>query len=503
MKEGYKKIPYTNIPNLEIDQFNSRTLKAIYAKLVRDYEGFFVSLQRLYGPSRQRKEVDNVLSNVRKAIALLRNIISTGVANKEDAETLVANIEEINKSKDYYIEQSKSVQALSERVSKVAETTGISLEDLTVTKDIVRKGMRQARVGRVSGAQARVLRGAFPETRRIAGGLARGVATAALGPFTPIAGMAYGITKDILGLGRQVGRFGFERARERKAYGLERELRPLSYAAPSEELERVVSARRRGLPLERYGVGRRVSSRQSKEEAVAPLMYFFDKKAHKAKWTRTVLKWIKESAQPKRGIFGGLLKGVGLAGAAVFAGAELYRLAKVTKEYIDVVKNVRDFEKKQAKVIQKQEEKAAKTTIFGKTREEREAAKRAGLVYRQVRQEKYEEEAKELSFTNLFRQWKTGAAGIAKAGAIMVGLGGRTEFTPSGLAPMLAPRETPQHLESIKVQREMLSAINNVAEEVRKEKELPAIRQAGLGNRFDSGDALLNSLSNGALDIED
>jgi len=537
-KKKFKKEFQTyRIPSIEIDRFNIQTLKAIYVKLVRDYVGFFVSLQKLYGQSKQRKRIDETVGKIRKTVTFLRYVLNAGTITKEDAEILTNDIEEINKDKDYFLEQAQDVRSLRERVSKVSETTGISPEDLNITKGIVEKGAKQARE-RVGARKPSVFRGAMPETRKTIKGLAGGVATAALGPFTPLASMAYGTAKDVLGLGQRAGRFATEKVREGRQQRLEKQLRPFAYGAPPKELEQISTERGRGLslggirgvsPLRGQSV-RGVSTRRSREESVSSLMYFFDKKAHKAKWTRTVLKWIKESAKTKKGgIFGGLLSGIknllpaiaavglalgkaGLAGAvAAFTAVELYRLTKLTGEYFDVLKNVKDFRKKQVEVLARQEQKVAGRAIFAETPEERQAAKKGRDVFQQARQEILEKEAKSWKPQNLIKQWKTGAVGVKtgvsglfEAGVTKLGLRPRTDFAPSGVLPsMEAPREASQSTESVKIQKESLSVLKNVEEAIKKDREVPAIRQPGLGDMYDSGTPLLNEAASGGLTIED
>lgn len=509
MDKRFRKISY-----IDVDQFSMRTLKAVYTKLVRDYMGFFGSLQELYGQSKQRKRIDDTFSKVKKTVIFLRNILVVGTISKKEAEILASDIEKINEDKDYFVEQAQNIYSFKERISKVAEITGISLEDLSITREAVRKGVKQARtqVRIARRRRAPILRGAMPETRRITKGLVGGMGVAALGPFAPIAGMGYGIARDILGLGRRVGRFGIERVRERRMRGLERGLQPLAQNVPLETLERMRTRRGVAPYLGRYGAGR-VSPRRSKEEAVSALTYFFDKKAHKAKWTRMVLKWIKESSKPKRGMLGGLISSfknllpilaavglalgkAGLIGAVtVFTGVELYRLTKLTREYYDVLKNVKDFQEKQIRVLAKQEERVAGTVIFGKTERERQVARRARKVYQQAEQKRLYEEA-----TSGF--WNRGLSGVI----IKYFAPSPTETPLSTLPPIEVSRRSSQFSDistSLEVQEKMLEAINNVAEEIKREKEVPAIRQAGLGNIYDSTGDLLNEQASGNLTIED
>lgn len=293
---------------LAVDKFNTRVLRALSTKLSRDYLGFFGSLSKLYTKGEQKKKLNSVVGRVRKSITLLDNMISAAKVSEDDVENLLADVEEINKSRDYFLAQAEQNRSLEGKIQKATEATGVSPQDLNITKEIIRKGAAQVRRRTREGA-APFLKRTMPGTIGLGAELGKGALAAALGPFAPIAGMAGTILKGIAGVGAGIR----EKRQLRREEKLAGRIAPMAQGFEPSVFERL-RAKRAGQPLAAGfgGVARRTPfRRQSKEEMVFPLTYFFDKKAHKAKWTKEVLSRFKKLEKGiSRTRDGGLFKGL-------------------------------------------------------------------------------------------------------------------------------------------------------------------------------------------------
>lgn len=301
---------YYHYPSpIAIDRFNTRVLQALSTKLSRDYLGFFGSLAKTYTRGEQKKKLDSTVGMIKKSIVLLENMISMNRVSRNDVKNLVEYVEEINRSRDDFLLQAEQNKSFEAKMQKVSDVTGISPQDLSMTKEIITKGAAQVRRRTKEGVLPFIKR-AMPGTLALGGELGRGGAVAALGPFAPIAGMLGTLAKGAWGIGSGI--------RERRQLGqeerLSRQLAPMAESLQTPAFRRM-AARRAEHPFAASfaGLSRRepVPRRRSKEEMVLPLTYFFDKKAHKTKWTKELLDRFKriEKGISKRGdssLFGGL-----------------------------------------------------------------------------------------------------------------------------------------------------------------------------------------------------
>jgi len=321
---------YYHYPSpIAINKFNTQVLRAVSTKLSRDYLGFFGNISKMYMKGELKKEAISTISKVKKSIALLDSMISATAVSKSDMEILMKNVDEINKSKEYFLSQAEQNKSFDVKLQKISETTGISSQDLSITKEIMQKGAAQVRRRTREGA-ASFLKRTMPGTLELAAEGLKGGVTAMMGPFAPIAGMAGTVLKDIWGVGSTL-REGMRTRREEK---LAAQLSPMVGKLKPSTFEKL-GVRRPEQPIisgfrgvqrstqpviDRFReTARRAPLRkQTKEEAVFPLTYFFDKKAHKVKWTKEVLdrfKAMEKKLGLKRdgqtgGIFGGALSGV-------------------------------------------------------------------------------------------------------------------------------------------------------------------------------------------------
>lgn len=297
---------------LAIDKFNTQVLKALSIKLSRDYGNFFKALSDQYtrGPLKKRLIITTTLLD--KSLSILNNMITTTNVSKDEVETLMSNVDEINEDRDYYIEQAEQNKSLSQKIDKVEIETGISSQDLNVTKEIIKKGASQTRRRSREGV-APFLQRTAPDAMHLGAELGKGALGAALGPFAPIAGMVGTMAKGVYGVGKGLR----EKSVARKEAQLSGKLAPMAQSMDRSVLEKVAGARGQGQPIVGgfKGASTRGVTKQSKEQAAAALTYFFDKKAHKAKWTKEMSNRFKtiEKSIRKSGKSGGL-GGFGIAG---------------------------------------------------------------------------------------------------------------------------------------------------------------------------------------------
>lgn len=302
---------------LAIDKFNTQVLKALSVKLTRDYGEFFKNLSELYTKGAMKKRLMSTTSIVDKSISILNSMISSANVSKDEVEILMSNIDEINTDRDFYVEQSKENASLHKKIQKVEETTGVATSDLNVTRDIIKKGAAQTK--------RRTREGAIPFLQRTAPGamslgaeLGRGALGALGGPFAPIAEMAGTMVKGAYGVGKGVR----EKIASHREQSLSGKLAPMVRRMPSSAFEQIAGARKQGQSINKFGgISRRSATqrKRSKEELVMPLQYFFDKKAHKAKWTKEMSSRFKAIEKAIRrmkggkgadGLFGSLTKGI-------------------------------------------------------------------------------------------------------------------------------------------------------------------------------------------------
>jgi hypothetical protein len=279
-------------------------------KLERDYLTFFKNLMEGYGRSKQKDQLQDTINAVNKTAATLESVIAKGSVTKSDATLIMENMDEINAARDYYLDQYEDVKAFRERADKVARNTGISLDDLNATRDIVKGGIRQAMVQTRGGGRRRG-RNRFEETQEIGKELLGGAIGGITGPFTPLVQAAGTVGKEVGGAALDLGWRGvkgfYNMARNR---GDISGLHPVSRGMMTGETP----------PSPAGGIYRR----GDKKKSVEALYGFFNRGAYRAKWTSDLLKATKGGKKGDGGIFDSLLKSItggfdwiktGLAGA--------------------------------------------------------------------------------------------------------------------------------------------------------------------------------------------
>jgi len=502
---------------LGVNQYDLRNLRALRSKLDRDYLGFFEDLSGLYQKSTQKKELQNTIIKIKQTIGLLNSILEGEAIGKKDVDKLISQINDINADKDYFLQKIPEVKAFSDRVNKVTKETGISPKDLNITEGIVKdvaKGTQKAQKEKTGS----FLRRTMPGTLGLAGGLAKGLGTALAGPFAPILGPIVG---DVFRAGKAIS----QKVSERREVGLGEQLRPVGAGISPSRAETISGARREspfvgGFAGKSYrgreavaGRGKKLSS----EDMVRPLTYFFDKKAYRSKWTKELLSRIKNLGGKGRGsLFGGLLgglkgllpiiaavglalgKGAGLAGVSIYTGLKLKELYEVTREYFDVLKNVKDFQEKQHTVLSGIGEKYSGQTMFGKTPEEREAGRRGELQIRKGQEQKYYKEATSGVLGWITKRFVSAPSEIAlekqKNVPTLVKEKGE-DWSREELLTVMKNTETQN--------QKLEDAIRGLSDSVKKDKEFSNIRGGGIGNQFDSADTLLGDRAAGNLTIDE
>jgi hypothetical protein len=518
-----KKREYSFVDIIDVGQFNARTLRAISVKLSKDYLGFFGKLEKLYLKRKQGEIVLNTIHEIKQTLHLLDGIIMNEKVSKEDAKILVDSINRINEDKNYFLEQVQNDGALTNELAQVSEATGISPDDLNITENIVKKGVKQARTSPKKKMLSSVFRGAMPATRGLASNLAGGLGVAALGPLAPIANMGWGMMKDVFGLGRRLGNFAIERSREKQERQLSRTLRPAAYNASSEMLGGLST--RRGVPpfVKEFSGGREFN----------PLVDFFDRKAYKTKWTKEVLKSLKDSEKNSKsfgqklgdfftGIIGIGATLLGIAATLIAAGLAIANIYELVKKILELreagkeekeagkglvsasVKFLKDVDKrglsdKQINALGRTGGRAGigkdiklgmKTEMEGAVLKEHPwlSAAEAGLKYvpfvaagKWIRgkalDEMISEKVDNYMDAALVSSWKL----------------------PSPIQKPLPPSSvSPEMLKTLGL---IPKTLKNVAEQIGNQKDI-AIRRAGEGNMHDSSDVLLNNFIQGNLTLE-
>jgi len=300
---------YYHYPSpIAIDRFNSRVLSALSVKLSRDYMGFFGNLSKMYTKGPQKKKLNSVVVITKKSIALLENMISNNRVSKKDVQDVVDYVEEINQARDEFLQQAEKNKALDAKIQKVSSGTGISSEDLSITKQNVEQGAAVLRK-RTKEGTVPFLKRTMPGTLSLGHEMGAGVMTAALGPFAPIAGMVGSLAKGAVGAGKGL----LEKRQLRKEENLTQQLTPMSGALQSSNFQQLSKRRRQEPGISDFGgISKRKIlhpftenfsgfsqksdrvGKPSKEDLALPLTHFFGKKAESTKWTKNLLKSFTE-----------------------------------------------------------------------------------------------------------------------------------------------------------------------------------------------------------------
>lgn len=514
---------------LSSGDINMRSLAAVGKKLERDYLRFFNGLYKLYEKGEKKDELNYVVGKIKRAITTIDNIFSSGDASKKDVEKLLTEINEINESKEVFIDEIKDTKGLKERVKKITEVTGVSTEDLNVTEDIVKESIATG-----SKKTKKPVSKAMPRTSQVLQDIKPGVKGALFGPFSPLFDVAAGAFKDIRGWMKSRK----EKKDEGREFDVLKKLEPVAFGGgvlrnksfsdntppsrsfgdnipPSKSFSDNTPPSKSFIAGLNTGGGtdyREIKSSPNAVFAVA-LFDFFDKGAYKAKWTKELFSKLTDT----KGVSGdgGLgLKLGALAAVAAFAGYEIYKLVGTVKEFNQVRKDATESVKKFEVKEEKGRDKYIQTKLSDigtmNISDEDRRKKKAKLFKIEGRDWLKSKEAYEKGLTTpeekLVNEWKTGSKSIfsdktAEPPKIRPVIKGNVD--KSSLAANTKTINDEINI-AIKKQNDKLSeSIDGLSESVRKNKESLSMRTTGIKSVYDSADPLINMHSSGRLTMGD
>jgi hypothetical protein len=501
----HRRYPLENIFGADLSSMQA--FRALGVKLARDYLIFFRNLEKAYPVGELGEEAKAALKLVISTLRLVERSIASGVPRKEDVEDIVANVDVLNAQRDFFVQRAEEDRDLKERIEQTEEETGVSPEALGITEKAIRRGARIERKRARRRASPRARR--MPRTRKLGAELGKGLGVAALGPFYPIAEMLSGPLQDIYGLGR-----GMLRRREER--GLGESFKPTGY--PEEQgmglggvLPKVF-----GYPEER-----RVGPQAE------PLWQFFNKEAYRAKWTKELLQRIKEMGRARReegGLLGNLAMGIkgalaaigittvagGLAIGALTVGTAVITtlIAKeFAKELGGLIDDFKNWAKEDKERVRRLEELPVRSPVTGKLYSAASRRRIAELIA----------ESKQPQWLKTLRSFFPRAfptpgvpaplPEIIPPSEEMGGIGprGLTRAAAGVWGPALFPQHSTLGVSSgMDKQIEKLSkAVDNLSGQIGPRRTQPSIKEPGLGDPFDSADALLSEYTSGRLTLEE
>jgi hypothetical protein len=463
---------------IDIDYKSINFLKSIRRKYEKEYLIFFTNLSKLYVKGATRKEIDHTLSLIKKVSRLINHAVLDGVISKKEASGIYQYIDEVEKAKNDFIDKTAEVKAFRERVEKVSEKTGIGIEELNITGKEVKKGVKKVKTGRerrgvvsrIGGFVGRAVKGAAKTT-------IKGLGVASLGPIAPVIGAA-------LGMGRRAGVSGVG-----------------SFISKPAIARDIGSYRPRG-----EGINR----------GIYDLFQFFNVYAYKAKWTKELLKAVKEGGRITGG--GGLIKKLFL-GATLVGGAAAFG-KNIIEETRDLVTSsiglaVKRGELETSKEFQTRlRAEIGKKTVSGSAADKERRAKNLGISVFELEREQRKREifageavARQEAKSKSHLPPVVLGAGAALAGVKMP----HPELVPGG--PMVQipkiSKESKDAEEMKKVAMKLQGEINKLSnsvlglsKSVEKEKESQQVKISDSWILRDSADPLINAHASGELTVK-
>ncbi len=490
---------------LVLDKFNMQSIAALRAKLHRDYLGFFGNLYLLYGPSERRNEIHHIIGKINRLITTIDNALLSNKVTKRDIADLLDGIDDLNESRDVFADEINNIKSLKERVERTTKATGISPQDLNITRDVVKKSAAATIAAQRSGRIGERIRRAAPTAYKSLSEIGTGIKIAALGPFAPIADI---LGSGIAGVSRWIGGKRRERL-ERKA---EEATRPSGYTTMMPESRRTNVGRPSRVLHEGSVQGATSAIRPGLvEERFDPMFRFFNVGAYKAKWTKELLDRIKGIKGPEEkgaSILSRFLPSIA-TGIGIIAG---WKIVEAIKAWRDLGKAEKGAQKSwvQAEMAGKGYEKwVAKEGISP-------AAQKMGVSPETL--------IKRMSIRKQQRQ-KTELAGapfetkIPIIGGLVRKAFGYQKPKVQALPEIIKEYEQKFKYEpqvdrvkreegikrdtekAVEIMKKLSQSVDNLSNSVRKEKETPNIKPSGVANIYDSADSLINNLATGKLTI--
>jgi hypothetical protein len=481
------------------DVADMQTFRALRTKLSKDYLGFFNGLDKSYERGEHKKMAQKSVEITLATISVLDTMINSGIINAETVGITADNVDNLNASRDFFVAQAEQVKALKARMDKIEAETGISAQGLNIAREMVTTGAKRERKRQREGVASFLGRTA-PRTAALGGELARATGVAALGPAFPLAQVAGGALADIFGVGKGlVQKFG-----ERREKKLGARLRPLAHDLPGATVRGVAQARGLGAVLPKV-------EQQRRKTGAATLTDFFNKGAYKAKWTKNLLKEMKQANKRRKnglfglgGIFGRLRTSIlpllGKAGLLAALGAatvvSTVKIGQLTNKIIDFVgvqgKITKSLEKqyglqekftnKLAVVLSEKVKVAEKGTkelseVNTLIRSRMEIRSRALQLAPSKIQDPF------VQLDDIENRFNRGGPGIQRIPDRLASPGG------SVLASQVEKLATSIEILSQKMEKQA------------RGQERPMIKESGVGNPYDNSDDVLKGYSGGNIEL--
>lgn len=307
-------------------------LQKVYSTV---YVPFLRNLAVKFGYSTQlRSEVLDLLKRIQRLVRGISKVV-VGRATKKEVEILLHENKEILKRIEFYQREMREDEQLARDLSEAARATGLRIDSLKKLTELIEK--KRFKVRRFREVRA-------PELRELGLEAVREVLPRFLGPFAPIAELGWQLVR---GIGRGIyrtyagARYGVKQTWGARIEDILGELKEEMHVSALETPRRP-TRRGRMTMAERYEMIRRRTPEEWHALGLpAPgeefwrggrwpgrpvsIDEFFEKKAYKARWTKEVLKSLKniekgqKDAGKKFGLSLGGLLGLGLAAAGATA----------------------------------------------------------------------------------------------------------------------------------------------------------------------------------------
>jgi hypothetical protein len=169
------------VKNTNADRTSIRFLEAMSRKLERDYLPLFNKLIFEYKKGNIKKESQKAADLVSATILRLNTVIGSGIISDEDEKLILSNVEQIEQYKKLLIDSASKTISFRKRLERIEKETGVSVEDLTISKSIAKKAVGKARGGPSASKFAAKKVGGYAGERAFE--LAQSITTGLLGPF--------------------------------------------------------------------------------------------------------------------------------------------------------------------------------------------------------------------------------------------------------------------------------------------------------------------------------
>jgi hypothetical protein len=293
---------------------------------------FLANLAEQVGPNESGEligQAHQAAQQVVRDLGLVKSGRVSGPTAKATVKRLADNMDFVEKKVELIKKSMKDDAVFVEQVAKAEKDAETKLEDLAELHRLARKRVAEIKPPGKLQNIAGLIRAGAPELMETVGGIGAGLGTAILGPYAHVAGIA---TRGIVGVAKGIRERSIAQKRGRLAGAVGR----ARGETPEEVVQDIQRAMAEGTPIGKYfgqgltpgaapggirvprekrapaarpvGVGAAVAGtlgegigfggggRPHMQVAAMPIWYFFDKLAHRAKWTRDMLMLQKKAA---------------------------------------------------------------------------------------------------------------------------------------------------------------------------------------------------------------